>query len=105
MRANANARCNNPITNNINATTTQQVVSSEQMQKGFARLAEALEDTLLDVPDAVVRFLVLFVCLCSVLGCFFQVMGPALPDVPSAVVRFSFWLWHLDRWGAEPGHP
>lgn len=30
----------------------QQVISAEQMHKGFARLVDALEDTLLDVPDA-----------------------------------------------------
>jgi hypothetical protein len=29
------------------------VLSSEQVQKGFARLVESLDDLLLDVPDAV----------------------------------------------------
>jgi len=31
-----------------------QVVSADQMQKGFQNLVEGLDDTLLDVPDAVV---------------------------------------------------
>jgi hypothetical protein len=30
-----------------------QVLSGEQVQKGFARLVESLDDLLLDVPDAV----------------------------------------------------
>jgi hypothetical protein len=30
------------------------VISQDQMQKGFWRLAEGLDDLLLDVPDAVV---------------------------------------------------
>jgi hypothetical protein len=33
----------------------RKAISADQMQKGFARLADALDDTLLDVPDAVVR--------------------------------------------------
>ncbi|GBF95677.1 hypothetical protein Rsub_08659 [Raphidocelis subcapitata] len=37
-----------------------EVISPDQMQKGFWRLAEALDDTLLDVPDAV-DLLALFV--------------------------------------------
>jgi hypothetical protein len=40
----------------MNTTTPPKVINPDQMQKGFRRLAEALEDTVLDVPEAVVGF-------------------------------------------------
>jgi hypothetical protein len=37
----------------ISCCCWRQVLSGEQVQKGFARLVESLDDLLLDVPDAV----------------------------------------------------
>jgi hypothetical protein len=36
-----------------NSSSCRQVLSGEQVQKGFGRLVESLDDLLLDVPDAV----------------------------------------------------
>lgn len=46
-----------------------EVISPDQMQKGFARLVEALEDTVLDVPDAVVSARGEDSLACFVLSC------------------------------------
>lgn len=45
-----------PPPHKMNTTTPPKVINPDQMQKGFRRLAEALEDTVLDVPEAVVGF-------------------------------------------------
>jgi programmed cell death protein 4 len=47
------------------------VLSGEQVQKGFARLVESLDDLLLDVPDAV-ELLSLFIAR-GVVSCYLAV--------------------------------